>query len=560
MARVVLRDEYTDKWTEQTQEQIEKTLSEVYNKAWKEVQKKEQIFIKKFEEKDKIKREQYKNGEITKQEYQTWRINQTGIDERWKALQDSLAKKASEANKIASDYVNSKTPEIFATNHNFEGYQIEKNTGISFNIIDKNTVKNLAEGVNATEFQVNNGDGTYTFRRLQTNQVKDYNWNYDKMQKTLMSGIVQGKSAQDIGKDFYQVMGSNKKSAIRNARTAITSAQNSGRFAGRNQLAEKMSKYGMHIKQQWVSAHDGRVRDSHASIDGEIVELDETFSNGLRFPGDPWGPPSEVYNCRCTTITVIDGINDNDYVNSSDYSEFHQWLDAKHAGKINWSYEVAKQYSTNEKKELDSTLKKSTTAVWKALTNEQKKDLHGYTSSDYILENTYLRNVGYNITAYESYNIQEKIQNITNAINKSSFPQTMIVTRNIGYSSTNKFLGISDDLLRYGSEADLKSELIGKEVIEFGFMSTTGYMKANVDDVQFQIKIPKRSKAMYMQPFSATTYTVEDSKYIWDGEKEYSTNDGEFEILIQRNSAFVITDIKIEGEKKIIQMLLKGVE
>jgi hypothetical protein len=37
-------------------------------------------------------------------------------------------------------------------------------------------------------------------------------------------------------------------------------------------------------------------------MDGEQVPLDASFSNGCQFPGDPFGPGDETWNCRCTTI------------------------------------------------------------------------------------------------------------------------------------------------------------------------------------------------------------------------------------------------------------------
>ncbi len=36
------------------------------------------------------------------------------------------------------------------------------------------------------------------------------------------------------------------------------------------------------------------------------MERDKRFSNGCMYPGDPDGKPSEVYNCRCTMIAVMD--------------------------------------------------------------------------------------------------------------------------------------------------------------------------------------------------------------------------------------------------------------
>jgi SPP1 gp7 family putative phage head morphogenesis protein len=52
----------------------------------------------------------------------------------------------------------------------------------------------------------------------------------------------------------------------------------------------------------WLSAQDDRVRDTHAAIDGQVVHVLETFSNGLMQPGDSSGRPEEVVNCRCTVV------------------------------------------------------------------------------------------------------------------------------------------------------------------------------------------------------------------------------------------------------------------
>lgn len=56
---------------------------------------------------------------------------------------------------------------------------------------------------------------------------------------------------------------------------------------------------------QWVSARDSEVRDSHTSVDGEIVEVGLAFSNGLRHPLDPAGTAEEVINCRCDAIPIV---------------------------------------------------------------------------------------------------------------------------------------------------------------------------------------------------------------------------------------------------------------
>ena len=64
------------------------------------------------------------------------------------------------------------------------------------------------------------------------------------------------------------------------------------------------------VRRVWRTASDSRVRDSHGSMQGQSVGLDEPFvtGNGVRlmYPGDPSGPASEIINCRCHVNTRID--------------------------------------------------------------------------------------------------------------------------------------------------------------------------------------------------------------------------------------------------------------
>jgi len=83
---------------------------------------------------------------------------------------------------------------------------------------------------------------------------------------------------------------------------AMTIARTEG-----HRITEKANSDMQHIAQSrgadmvkvWSSAWDGKTRPSHRKMDGEIKELDEPYSNGLMYPGDPDGKPEEVINCRC---------------------------------------------------------------------------------------------------------------------------------------------------------------------------------------------------------------------------------------------------------------------
>jgi HK97 family phage portal protein len=85
------------------------------------------------------------------------------------------------------------------------------------------------------------------------------------------------------------------------ARTEVIAASNLAAFVAYEQS-------GVVEEQEWLSARDERVRDSHRVADGQTVGLADAFRVGgslLRYPGDPAGPPEEVINCRCTTLPVL---------------------------------------------------------------------------------------------------------------------------------------------------------------------------------------------------------------------------------------------------------------
>lgn len=112
----------------------------------------------------------------------------------------------------------------------------------------------------------------------------------------LSVGIATAQSYADIHRNIATVAGINKNKAMRIARTEGHRIQQTAAVNACNKAVEK----GADIVKQWSAALDGRTRDSHRHVDGEITELDKPFSNGLMYPGDPNGPAAEVVNCRCT--------------------------------------------------------------------------------------------------------------------------------------------------------------------------------------------------------------------------------------------------------------------
>lgn len=133
------------------------------------------------------------------------------------------------------------------------------------------------------------------FLEEKANQIVSVNkTTADKIVKTVTAMVRDGVAHEDIAgqiKDLYNLRDSQ---ARRIARQETGSALNGGRFL---QMSEEEVQ-----RHEWLTSRDARVRESHEKIDGEIVAIGEPFSNGLEFPQDPNGDPSETIGCRCLTL------------------------------------------------------------------------------------------------------------------------------------------------------------------------------------------------------------------------------------------------------------------
>lgn len=129
-----------------------------------------------------------------------------------------------------------------------------------------------------------------------------------EMTKEIVNMIKRGDSVLKMSKRIQQLFGRNKTNATLCARTEATRILNVGRLDA-FYAAEKL---GIKAKKQWVATNDSRTRDSHAAMDGQIVGMHEAFVSGdgneLEYPGDPKAPPEDICNCRCTFVSVQEGI------------------------------------------------------------------------------------------------------------------------------------------------------------------------------------------------------------------------------------------------------------
>lgn len=90
------------------------------------------------------------------------------------------------------------------------------------------------------------------------------------------------------------------------ARTESMAALNQSNIEAYQQAIDTGQVQAQNVRKVWVATQDARTRDSHRHMDRESVGINERFSNGLMYPGDPNGAASEVINCRCTMFTRVD--------------------------------------------------------------------------------------------------------------------------------------------------------------------------------------------------------------------------------------------------------------
>lgn len=179
-------------------------------------------------------------------------------------------------------------------------------------------------------------------------------------------GISTGMSFQQVAQQLAAYTNIGFNNAVRIARTEGHRIQ----VQSTMDTCYKAKEKGADVVKQWDSTLDKRTRKSHQKVDGEIRELDEPFSNGLMFPGDPAGGAAEVVNCRCALLQRARWALDDEFTkrdsftgelrefnNPKDYDEFKEWYFSKENLRYtNYVEVLEKRYETSNLKTLLSKM------------------------------------------------------------------------------------------------------------------------------------------------------------------------------------------------------------
>lgn len=168
-------------------------------------------------------------------------------------------------------------------------------------------------------------------------------------------------------------------------------------------------------------------------------------------------------------------------------------------------------------------------AKWQGMTDAQKNGVYDYTDYYYGRMNDYLRGKG-----TISISDQNRIKYATEALDKWATKDNFWAYRGTSISGTAGLLG--GTVQQMSDPAFLRS-LIGKTVIDQGFMSTAIHQSSAWSGVRYKVFIPKGTHGMYVDPISA--------------------NRGELEFLLQRGTRFKVHRVETNSSGALSSLVLE---
>lgn len=317
--------------TEDMLREIERRVRREYLRAYEETESKLSEYLSRFEAKDRAHAEAVRRGEETEKEHKRWRRGQILVGKRWQEMVDTLAEDYRNADRLAASIVNGYTPEAYALNHDYATFQVEQGSRVdtSYTLYDRATVERLLR------------DEPDLLPVARVDSAKDLAWNRRHVVSAVTQGVLQGESLDRVARRLRTVAGMDFRASMRTARTTMTSAQN----AGRVDAYQRAQEMGIQVRKRWMAALDMRTRHTHRRLDGETVSMDERFSNGLHYPGDPYGEAGEVYNCRCTLVPDLPGVDYSaDRISRLDGVSYEEWRSERATGVSDAQFEERVNY------------------------------------------------------------------------------------------------------------------------------------------------------------------------------------------------------------------------
>lgn len=321
-----------DDFTEQALRDLENRLTMEYTKAEEEVRRKAMEFFEQYEKDYRAWQAAVDRGEKTERQFRNWQQREMAQGERWNALKEQLSQDLYHTDQIARSITDGYMPEVYAINHNYGIYEIEvgNNVKTSLTLYNREAVERLMRD----DPELLPPPGKAVSKKIA--QGKAERWTRQKLQSIMTQGILQGESISRIATRLAKETGeSNRKAAIRNARTMATNAENAGRY----DAYRRADEMGIPLTIEWMATLDQRTRHDHRLLHGQRRNIDEPFEvSGVKilYPAQLRGeasdiPQHEIWNCRCTLLAWVKGFEGETLKRSRRMKgmSFEEWQQAK---------------------------------------------------------------------------------------------------------------------------------------------------------------------------------------------------------------------------------------
>lgn len=275
----------THRWVDDELEKVNDQLISLYNQSTKSIRKEWDAFFKQLDEQiqpfvEAIDKSQAGEKAKAKQLYKKEYLRLTIKNQAFMKMVSKTSKKITKVNKKACNITNSKMNNVYVQNYNYAEKVIRNKQARKITLKEVNEVEPL--------------------EKKTINAKKDNRWNVKNLCSVALRGSIGDYSKEELTAGIIAVIIQNRKSSYRNAKDMFTYAENCGRFDS----IDKANDEGYQVDKKWSATLDNATRESHQRLDGEIVSVDDTFSNGCEYPRDPNGEPAEIYNCRCSLVPV----------------------------------------------------------------------------------------------------------------------------------------------------------------------------------------------------------------------------------------------------------------
>jgi SPP1 gp7 family putative phage head morphogenesis protein len=239
------------------------------------------------------------------------------------SVYDGLAEGLANAGASAQRLMNAQLAESAAISRRVAAWQLDNMSGVNVSRFLAHDTASLAlTGVTSYH-------GKYDLEAWQG--VSDKRKARATIKNAVARGLLTGEHPEAIARRIQGIYegeeaGSPHKRAVRIARTETNRVMSEAT----QETLRSAGAMGVKVRNRWDATLDGKTRESHRQVDGEIREVGEKFSNGLRRCGD--GGAADSINCRCCMTPVLDGFKPDSPVRRNNetgelmpYMTYREW-------------------------------------------------------------------------------------------------------------------------------------------------------------------------------------------------------------------------------------------